>query len=88
LVGRPNLSTLLPDMEIQGLLRREPDEIEKRTRLVHLSVKGKIQAKRGVKTQIMLVEHMMHSISEAECNAIEESVRKVITYLEGHPFEP
>ena len=87
LVGRSNLSMLLPDMEKQGLLRREPDENDKRIRRVYLSANGKKQAKKGVKIQVLLIEHMMGSISDAECDAIGESMRKVIKYLEVHPFE-
>jgi DNA-binding MarR family transcriptional regulator len=87
LVGRSNLSMLLPDMETQGLLRRDPDEFDKRVRRVYLSSAGEKQAKKGVKIQVLLIEHMMGSISEAECDAIGESARKVINYLEDHPFE-
>jgi DNA-binding MarR family transcriptional regulator len=78
---------LLPDMEKKGLLRREPDKNDKRIRRVYLSSTGKKQAKKGVKIQIMLIEHMMGSISDAECDAIGESMRKLIKYLEDHPFE-
>ena len=88
LVGRSNLSMLLPDMETQGLLKRKPDINDKRIRRVYLSAKGEKQAKKGVKIQIMLIEHMMGSITEAECDAIGDSMRKVINYLEDHPFEP
>lgn len=88
LVGRSNLSMLLPDMEKQGLLRREPDKNDKRIRRVYLSATGEKLAKKGVKVQVMLIEHMMSSISEEECDAIGESMRKVINYLEDHPFVP
>jgi len=88
LVGRSNLSMLLPDMEKQGVLRREPDKNDKRIRRVFLSAKGEKQARKGVKIQVLLIEHMMDSISDAECDAIGESMRKVISYLEDHPFEP
>lgn len=88
LVGRSNLSMLLPDMEKQGVLRREPDENDKRIRRVFLSAKGEKQARKGVKIQVLLIEHMMDSISDTECDAIGESMRKVISYLEDHPFEP
>jgi len=88
LVGRSNLSMLLPDMEKQGVLKREPDENDKRIRRVFLSAKGERQARKGVKIQVLLIEHMMDSISDAECDAIGESMRKVISYLEDHPFEP
>jgi DNA-binding MarR family transcriptional regulator len=78
LVGRSNLSMFLPDMEKQGLLKRERDEDGKRIHRVYLSSSGKKQAIKGVKIQVMLIEHMMGSISEAECDAIGESMRKVI----------
>jgi len=87
LVGRSNLSMLLPEMQTQGLLKREPDENDKRMRRVYLSAKGERQAKKGVKIQVMLIEHMMDSISEAECDAVGEMMRKVISYLEEHPFK-
>jgi len=88
LVGRSNLSMLLPDMEKQGLLRREPDKKDKRIRRTFLTDKGEKQARKGVQIQFLLIEHMMGSVSEAECDAIGETMRTVIRFLEEHPFEP
>lgn len=87
LVGRSNLSMLLPDMEMRGWLTRNADEQDKRIRRVFLTQQGQEQAKAGLKVQVKLIEHMMGSISDAECDAVGESMLKVIRFLEQHPFE-
>lgn len=87
LVGRSNLSMLLPDLEAQGWLKRKVDDHDKRVRRVFLTAQGERQAKAGLKMQVDLIEHMMMAISEEECDAIGEMMRKILGYLDEHPFE-
>lgn len=87
-VGRSNLSMLLPDLEQRGWLKRLPDENDKRVRLVYLTEQGEMQAKAGLKLQVKLVEHLMEAVTETECEAIGKSMRKITDYLKQHPFEP
>lgn len=86
-VGRSNLSMLLPDLEQRGWLKRLPDENDKRLRRVFLTERGEVQAKAGLKLQVKLVEHLMEAVTENECDAIGKSMRKITNYLKEHPFE-
>lgn len=88
LVGRSNLSMLLPDLEQTGWLKRKPDDKDKRIRRVYLTTAGSKKALAGVDLQARLIEHMMDSISDAECDAVGDAMRSVIAFLEEHPFEP
>lgn len=88
LVGRSNLSMLLPELENREWLRRKSDTKDKRIRRVYLTAKGKKKAEAGVALQAKLIEHMMASTSDAECDAIGDMMRKVILYMEQNPFDP
>lgn len=88
LIGRSNLSMLLPELENKEWLRREPDSNDKRIRRVYLTSKGKKKAVAGVTLQAKLIDHMMASTSDAECDAIGEMMRKIILYMEKTPFNP
>ena len=70
-----------------GWLKRKVDDHDKRVRRVFLTALGERQAKAGLKMQVKLIEHMMMAISEEECDAIGEMMRKILGYLDEHPFE-
>ena len=88
LVGRSNLSMLLPELESTGWIKREADSKDKRIRRVFLTASGSKKASAGLAIQSALIEHMMGSISNAECDAIGAMMIKVINYIEDNPFEP
>lgn len=87
LVGRSNLSMLLPELEQKGWLKREPDFDDKRIRRVYLTARGKKKAVAGLAVQAKLIEHMMGSTNDAECDAVGDVMRRVINYLEENPFD-
>ncbi|MBX2839246.1 MAG: MarR family winged helix-turn-helix transcriptional regulator [Gammaproteobacteria bacterium] len=88
LVGRSNLSMLLPDMEKRNWIKRKPDVNDRRLRRLYLTSKGARLAEKGLTVQVELTNYMCGAISDDECDAIGEAMRKVGRYLEDHPFKP
>lgn len=87
LVGRSNLSMLLPEMERRGLVERRADEADRRLRRLFLTPEGEAQAREGLAVQVRLIEHMMGSLSAADCEAIGEMMRRVGRFLADNPFQ-
>lgn len=88
LVGRSNLSMLLPDMERRSLIARRPDAEDRRLRRLFLTPEGEAQAREGLAIQVRLIEHMMGSLSAQECEQIGEMMRRVGKFLAEKPFRP
>ncbi len=86
LIGRSNLSMLLPDLERKGWIRRQPDRLDKRARRLFLTDEGEQQAEAGLAVQVRVIEHMLSILTEKECDAMGEMMRRVGQYLEKHPF--
>ncbi len=88
LVGRSNLSMLLPDLERRGLVERRPDPQDKRLRRLFLTEQGEAQARRGLAVQVKLIEHMMTILTADECETVGDLMRKVGAHLKERPFKP
>jgi DNA-binding MarR family transcriptional regulator len=86
LVGRSNLSMLLPDMERRGLVRRQSDAQDKRVRRLFLTSEGEAQAREGLAVQVRLIEHMMTALTAEECEAVGDMMRRVGRFLAEKPF--
>ncbi len=86
LVGRSNLSMLLPEMEKRALIERRTDDRDKRLRRLFLTPEGEAQAREGLAVQVRLIEHMMASLSADECDVIGEIMRRVAKFLTEKPF--
>lgn len=86
LVGRSNLSMLLPEMERKKWIRREPDESDRRIRRLYLTPKGEKLAAAGLQIQVNLVNHMSKAIDDDECDVIGDLMRRVGNYLEQNEF--
>lgn len=82
-VGRSNLSMLLPELERRGLVRRETDSGDKRVRRLSLTSEGEAQAREGLAVQVELIEFMMGVLTEEECNIVGDLMRKVGQKLAG-----
>jgi len=86
LVGRSNLSMLLPELERREWIKRKPDEHDKRLRRLFLTDAGNHQAARGLDVQVKLIEHMLDVLTEAECSELGNMMRRVGEHLIEHPF--
>lgn len=85
LVGRSNLSMLLPELERRGLVRRDADDSDKRVRRLTLTVEGEAQAREGLAAQVSLIEYMMGALTDEECETVGRLMRKVGQRLAEDP---
>jgi len=88
LVGRSNLSMLLPEMEKRQWIKRESDEADRRVRRLFVTTKGRKLVSAGLAVQVQLTDHMSQAVDDDECDAIGDMMRRVGHFMEQHPFEP
>lgn len=70
LVGRSNITMLLPALEEQGLILRESDLHDKRIIRLRLTPHGEFVLAMAMKVYAALVDRVMAQSSEEECNLI------------------
>jgi len=81
LVGRSNITMLLPQMEARNLLRREADQKDKRVMRLALTAEGEALLMKALKVHTALIEKAMSQSSPAECDLIGEQMRRVAEVL-------
>lgn len=81
LVGRSNITMLLPQLEKQGALRREGDAKDKRVMRLYLTPQGEELLGRALKVYTGLIERVMAQTSEAECNLIGTRMTQIAEML-------
>lgn len=81
LIGRSNLSMLLPAMEKNTFLERREDTADRRLKRLFLTEAGETLARAGLRVHIKLVDHMMAPSSEEECNALGDQMRKIRKHM-------
>lgn len=81
LVGRSNITMLLPQLEKQGVLRRENDPKDKRVMRLFLTEPGEKLLARALKVYADLVERVMAQSTEAECNLIGTQMNRIAEML-------
>lgn len=82
LVGRSAMSMLLPVLERRGLIERRSDEADKRLRRLWLTPAGEALTRQAMAIHVAEIEAMMTVLSDAECNAVGEMMRRVGKALE------
>jgi DNA-binding MarR family transcriptional regulator len=81
LVGRSNITMLLPQLEAQGLLLREPDEKDRRVMRLRLTGEGEALLMRALALYSDLIERVMAQSSPAECDLVGDQMRRVVDIL-------
>jgi DNA-binding MarR family transcriptional regulator len=81
LVGRSNITMLLPQLERRGLLRREGDVKDKRVLRLTLTSDGEALLMQALKIHMALIEQAMSQSTQTECDLIGEQMRKVAEAL-------
>jgi DNA-binding MarR family transcriptional regulator len=81
LVGRSNITMLLPQMESRNLLRREGDEKDKRILRLTLTEQGEALLMQALKVHTALIEKAMSQSTPAECDMIGDQMRRVADVL-------
>jgi len=80
-VGRSNLSMLMPELEKNGLLRREASTRDKRVRRLFLTPDGETKALLGMDLQLQLVKKVTEVIGDADSEQIASSMFDLSQYL-------
>lgn len=95
LVGRSNLSMLLPQLEKRGLLVRRGDPQDRRILRLELTPSGTDVTLQAIAIQSELIDRTMKTASTDECNLVGEVMTRIIheltrpdTVEEGQAEEP
>ena len=81
LVGRSNITMLLPQLETRGLLRREGDEKDRRVLRLTLTEAGVSLLMQALKVHMELIELAMSQSTPEQCDLIGEQMRKLTETL-------
>jgi len=87
LVGRSAMSMLLPVLERRGLIERRSDEADRRLRRLWLTPAGEALTRKAMAIHVAEIEAMMTVLSDEECNAAGEAMRRVAKALEARTGE-
>ncbi|KQZ13407.1 MarR family transcriptional regulator [Mesorhizobium sp. Root554] len=83
LVGRSNITMLLPQLEKRGLLRRESDGKDKRILRLELTEAGITLLMEALKVHTALIETAMGQSTLEQCDLIGEQMRKITEALDS-----
>lgn len=81
LVGRSNMSMLLPQMEKRGLINRKGDESDRRVLRLYLTDKGRALCEKAMEIQTRLIDQTMSHSSLDECETVAETMEKLTAVL-------
>lgn len=78
LVGRSNISMLLPQIEKRGLIIRRKDETDKRVLRLYLTDKGREITLKALAIELELIEHSMSTTTVDECNFVGDVMNRMV----------
>lgn len=91
LVGRSNLSMLLPQLEKRGLIVRRGDAKDRRILRLDLTPEGASLTQEAIIIQSALIDRTMKTASAEECNLVGDVMMRIIAELtntgEGEPVD-
>ncbi|KRB60244.1 MarR family transcriptional regulator [Rhizobium sp. Root708] len=82
LVGRSNMSMLLPQMEKRGLIERRGDEKDKRVLRLFLTTEGREITEKAMVMQTDLIERVLSPEPIEQCMAMADSMERIIRVLQ------
>ncbi|MCG6858145.1 MAG: MarR family transcriptional regulator [Salaquimonas sp.] len=83
LVGRSNITMALPELEKQGLLRREGDANDKRIIRLSLTPKGEEKLMQALSLYTELLDKVLAQSTPKECDTMGDLMRRIATSLES-----
>jgi DNA-binding MarR family transcriptional regulator len=83
LVGRSNITMLLPQMEARGLLRRESDTKDKRVMRLSLTEDGETLLMEALHIYTGLIERVMAQSTPSECDRMGAIVQRISDMLKA-----
>ncbi len=81
LIGRSNVTMLLPQLEAQGLIRREGDQKDKRVIRLFLTERGEERLMEALQVYTALIDRVMAQSTPEQCDAMGEQMRKIEAML-------
>ena len=81
LVGRSNITMLLPQLEKRALVRRDNDDKDKRVLRLFLTAQGEALLMKALKVHMALIEKAMSQSTLAECDMVGDQMRRVADVL-------
>jgi MarR family transcriptional regulator, organic hydroperoxide resistance regulator len=81
-VGRSNMSMLLPGLIGRGLIERRSDPGDGRLKRLHLTDEGLALTHAAMQVQVGVIEHMMGALTPEECDALGDMMRRVGRYMQ------
>lgn len=81
LVGRSNMSMLLPQLEKRGLIERRGDEKDKRVLRLSLTKSGRELTEQAMEIQTTLIEKSLDNEPIEECLIVAQSMERLIARL-------
>ena len=87
LVGRSNISMLLPQIEKRGLIVRRKDEADKRVLRLYLTEKGREVTLRALAIELELIEHSMATTTIDECNFVGDVMNRMVQRMDDWEAE-
>ena len=87
LVGRSNMSMLLPHLEKRGLIERRGDGRDKRVLRLFLTPEGKVVTEKAMAIQTALIDTVMATTSEERCLMVAEHMERIVEILTAQDLE-
>ncbi len=81
LVGRSNMSMLLPQLERRGLIERRGDARDKRVLRLSLTSAGRTLTEEAMEIQTALIENSLGGAPIEDCMKIADSMERIIATL-------
>ena len=81
LVGRSSITMLAPQLEAQGLIRRENDAADKRVMRLYLTQDGETRLMAALELYCGILDRVMARSTAAECEAMGEQMRRIEAIL-------
>jgi DNA-binding MarR family transcriptional regulator len=81
LVGRSNVTMLLPQLEKRGLIARTADEKDKRIWRLELTENGLALTRQAIDIHVALIDKVMSASSQEQCDAVGEAMLSVVNIL-------
>jgi DNA-binding MarR family transcriptional regulator len=81
LVGRSNMSMLLPQLEKRGLVERRGDGKDKRVLRLFLTAEGKEITEKAMAIQTELIDLVMGTSTESRCLEVADHMEKIVGIL-------
>ncbi len=83
LVGRSNITMLLPQLEESGLVTRDSDPSDKRVMRLSLTPKGEALLMRALAVYTALIDKVMAQSTPEECNAMGALMHRIAEMLKN-----